>query len=68
MKAEIRNESPNQISGVYIPEEGEQAPQCTWAFSRETGEIYDLTETAVVVVGYAKTDKEAIGFLEGHRA
>ena len=65
MKAVVCHKGIDYISGYYQPnKQNEQKPQCTWAFNHNSGEIKDLTETTSVVIGYAKTNEEAIKFLE----
>lgn len=43
---------PKGATGVYIPDDNESEPQCTWAWDKETGEVRDITEVASIVVDY----------------
>ncbi|MCJ7805709.1 hypothetical protein MUP46_03655 [Patescibacteria group bacterium] len=45
-------------TGIYVNEDGNVNPNCTWVWDCKTGEICDVTGTARVVVGYAKNRRE----------
>lgn len=60
MKRVVIQETGTHLMGKYQPEPNEQEPKCTWAWNKQTGEVHDLTDTASVCVGYAKTPDEVM--------
>lgn len=53
MKREAVRIGEEWATGIYIPEEGEEQPQCTWSWDMRTCAIKDHTVSASVYVGYA---------------